>query len=102
MHPAVTTLVVALLVLALLGIFIVMLAIGIGFFIKVPFVPSSRKQTNAMVKATDLSKAKAICDLGAGNGTTLYAAAKVAPKALLHGYEYAPLPLIFHWLAKPF
>jgi len=88
--------------LVLLGVAVMLYGLTVGFFQKVPYVPSRKKQAKAMITLAGLKDSDHVADLGAGHGTLLYIIEKEADVASLTGYEKAPLPLYFNWLSKPF
>jgi SAM-dependent methyltransferase len=64
-----------------------------GFYAAVtggPFVPSSRKRHQNMIKLADLKPTDVVYDLGCGDGRLIFASAKHAKKAI--GYELS-IPL---------
>lgn len=69
---------------------------------KVPYVPSSRKQVDAMVKIANIKATDLVCDLGCGHGTLLFAAERTSKSKELIGYESAPLPLFINFMVRLF
>ncbi len=69
---------------------------------KVPYVPSGKKQVDAMVKIAKITAKDSVCDLGCGHGTLLFAAEKATKAKELIGYESAPLPLFINFLVRLF
>lgn len=79
-----------------------MLALVIGFFFKVPYVPSTRGQIRKMIDAADIQEGEHIADLGCGDGKILFMAEKYSKGASFTGFEIAPMPVIFFYLKKLF
>lgn len=87
--------------LFLLGVNLVfMIALVIGFFFKVPYVPSSKAQIEKMITLAEITAEDAIVDLGCGDGKILHMIEKKYPQATLVGYEIAPMPIIFFHIKK--
>lgn len=66
-----------------------MTAVG-NFIIKVPFVPSSKKAIEEMIRFADLKGTETVYDLGAGDGRILIAAKRLHPGIRAIGIEYVP------------
>ncbi len=94
--------------LILTGIAFLLLLLGLSslihIFIRVPFVPSSRKATDEMIKLANLKKGDVVYDLGCGDGRLLFAAEKFAAKQKTKiqtaGYELAPFPYLLARIKK--
>lgn len=96
------TFILVLLFLVLFLNLLLMLALVIGFFHKVPYVPSSRGQIRKMIDAADIKEGEHIADLGCGDGKILFMAEKYSKGASFTGYEIAPMPIAFFYLKKLF
>lgn len=68
-----------------------LLVTGIGnFLVRVPFVPTSRRVAEEMVRFADLTGTETIYDLGAGDGRILIAAKRLHPGLRAIGWEFVP------------
>lgn len=79
-----------------------MLALVIGFFYKVPYVPSTKAQIRKMIEAADIKAGEHIADLGCGDGKILFMAEKYSKGVSFTGYEIAPMPILFFYMKKIF
>ena len=86
--------------IALICIWVVLGAVIVGFFYRVPYVPSRKKQILAMIEAAHITPQDNVVDLGAGDGKVLFLAEQHSHAKSYTGYEYAPLPLIYYWFKK--
>jgi SAM-dependent methyltransferase len=72
-----------------------------GFYAAVisgPFVPSTRKRYEAMLRLAGLQPGDVVYDLGFGDGRLVFAAAKQSKKAI--GYELSIPLFLFGWIRK--
>lgn len=81
--------------------FFAMLAPGLwGAFTTGPYVPSGKKRRESMLRLAKLQPDDVVYELGCGDGTLIFTAAKNVQKAV--GYEIS-IPLVcFCWLRKFF
>jgi len=61
-----------------------------NLFVRVPFVPSSTKVAEEMVRFAGLKNTETVYDLGAGDGRILIAAKRLHPHLRAIGWEYVP------------
>jgi SAM-dependent methyltransferase len=76
-------------VVFLLTLFLLVTGIG-NLCVRVPFVPSSRKVAEEMVRFADLKGNETVYDLGAGDGRVLLAAKRLHPGIRAVGWEFVP------------
>jgi precorrin-6B methylase 2 len=70
-------------------VFLVVTAVAY-IFIAVPFIPTSRKVINEIIKFSDLEDGDFFYDIGAGDGRVLIAAKKKFPSINVIGIEFVP------------
>ncbi|MBU0767391.1 SAM-dependent methyltransferase [Patescibacteria group bacterium] len=71
---------------------IVLVATVIGtIWVRVPFVPTSKKTSKVMLDAADLKGDETVFDLGAGDGRLLIRAKRAYPRIKAIGYEIVPV-----------
>ena len=98
-----TTLIALWVLLGVLVILVILLAsILVGFFYKVPYVPSATKQIKTMLDLVEIKAKDKVVDLGCGDGKLLMYAEKMTKGKSFDGYEIAPLPIMFFYLKKLF
>jgi len=86
---------------AIIGLILIIIAILVFFLMFMPwsfgapFQPSSRRETENVIKLANVKKGDVVADLGSGNGTLVIKLAKKG--AEVHGYEINP---ILVWWAR--
>lgn len=86
----------------LLFFLLIILALGATFImhliIRVPYVPTNRTITRAMVRMADLRGKETVMDLGAGDGRLLQEAVAAHPGVRATGVELVPTIWLLGWL----
>lgn len=89
-----------------LSLLILVLSSIIHIYVRVPYVPSSRKVTKELMKLAHFKKGDVVYDLGCGDGRLLFAAENFArkhkTKIQTKGYEAAPFPYLLARFKKWF
>ncbi|MFC1749822.1 hypothetical protein ACFL2V_13565 [Pseudomonadota bacterium] len=90
-------------VLALIVIVVLLLLLTavVNLFIRVPYVPSKKRDIKYVLDLANLKDNERVYDLGCGDGRFLFAAEKSA-KISGTGYEAAPIPYLLSHIKKFF
>lgn len=79
---------------------LLMIAVLVGFFYKVPYVPSQKSNILKMLDLANIQAGEHVADLGCGDGKILFYAEKFSNGSSFTGYEIAPIPLILFFIRK--
>lgn len=74
--------------------------LGLGALSAAPWVPTKRRERDAVAEAISLKPGARVYDLGCGDGSMLFALADAHPGIRAIGYEIALPPLIIGWIRK--
>ncbi|MBI5412317.1 class I SAM-dependent methyltransferase [Candidatus Peregrinibacteria bacterium] len=87
------------LILMLIFVFLMFLTVFVNFYLMVPFAPSNRHATQAMIQAVPLKPTDIVYELGSGDGRLAFALNKTYGCAVV-GFELAPLIFLWAQLVK--
>lgn len=86
------------------GVYLILLllfaiSMFIGLITRIPFVPTTKRTTEKLIKVAKLKKNQKVLDLGCGDGRLLFAA-EAEQKISAIGYEISPIPYLIAKIKK--
>lgn len=86
--------------LAYLVTLFLLLTLAIGAYSSAPWVPTRKRERDAIIEAVPLAPRAKVFDLGCGDGAMLFALADRYPGLRAVGYDIALPPLIVGWIRR--